>query len=43
MQTSICDDPDPPPLKRSAVMFRKTDDQSGYEETQAGRDCHDAA
>jgi CRISPR-associated protein Cas1 len=21
-------------------MFRKTEDQNGYEETQAGRDCH---
>ena len=34
---------DPPPLKWSAVMFRKTEDQNGYEETQAGRDCHEAA
>ncbi len=36
-------DLDPPPLKWSAVMFRKTEDQNGYEETQAGRDCHEAA
>ena len=34
---------DPPPLKWSAVMFSKTEDQNGYEETQAGRDCYDAA
>ena len=34
---------DPPPMKWSAVMFRKTEDQNGYEAAQAGRDCHKAA
>ncbi|MCW3784515.1 hypothetical protein OM960_23640 [Defluviimonas sp. CAU 1641] len=34
---------DPPPMKWSAVMFRKTEDQNGYEAAQAGRDCHEAA
>ena len=33
----------PPPMKCSAVMFRKTEDQNGYEASQAGRDCHKAA
>lgn len=27
------DDIDPPPMKWSAVMFRKTEDQNGYEAT----------
>ena len=31
-----------PPMKWSAVMFRKTEDQNGYEATQAGRNCHEA-
>jgi hypothetical protein len=30
-------------MKWSAVMFRKTEDQNGYEAAQAGRDCHKAA
>jgi hypothetical protein len=34
---------DPPPMKWSAVMFRETEDQNGYEAAQAGRDCHKAA
>ena len=31
-----------PPMKWSAVMFRKTEDRNGYEATQAGRNCHEA-
>lgn len=34
---------DPPPMKWSAVMFRKTEDQNGYETTQARGNCREAA
>ena len=34
---------DPPPMKWSAVMFKKTEVQNGNEATQAGRDCREAA
>ncbi|WP_371256886.1 DUF6538 domain-containing protein [Roseibium sp. TrichSKD4] len=34
---------DPPPLKWSIVMFRKTEDQHGYETSQARRNCLEVA
>lgn len=33
----------PPPVKWSAVMFRKTEDQNGSEAAQTRRNCHEAA
>ncbi len=33
---------DPPPMKWSSAMFRKTVDRDGEQATKAGRDCHEA-
>ena len=32
---------DPPPLKWSSAMFRKTEETHGQQATKAGRDCHE--
>ncbi|WP_243613999.1 hypothetical protein [Shimia aestuarii] len=32
---------DPPPLKWSSAMFRKTEETHGQQATEAGRDCHE--
>nr|WP_279391718.1 KilA-N domain-containing protein [Shimia aestuarii] len=34
-------DCDPPPLKWSSAMFRKTEETHGQQATEAGRDCHE--